>query len=82
MDEINESIEQADGQCLAHAGMGGCRPDSHCYVLRRRAVCLVVGANDTVNSAAVEDPKSVIAGKRRRCGGSPLLLALQLAPHV
>lgn len=25
-------------------------------------VCLVVGANDTVNSAAVEDPSSVIAG--------------------
>lgn len=25
-------------------------------------VCLVIGANDTVNSAAVEDPNSVIAG--------------------
>lgn len=37
MDEINESIAEAD-------------------------VCLVIGANDTVNSAAVEDPNSVIAG--------------------
>lgn len=26
-------------------------------------VCLVIGANDTVNSAAVEDPESVIAGE-------------------
>lgn len=26
-------------------------------------VCLVIGANDTVNSAAVEDPNSVIAGR-------------------
>ena len=25
---------------------------------------LVIGANDTVNSAAVEDPNSVIAGER------------------
>lgn len=25
-------------------------------------VCLVIGANDTVNSAAEEDPNSVIAG--------------------
>jgi citrate lyase beta subunit len=26
-------------------------------------VALVIGANDTVNSAAMEDPSSVIAGK-------------------
>eukprot|EP00967_Tisochrysis_lutea_P002428 scaffold3029_cov33-Tisochrysis_lutea.AAC.2 len=25
-------------------------------------LCLVVGANDTVNSAAIEDPNSIIAG--------------------
>lgn len=25
-------------------------------------VCLVIGANDTINSAAIEDPNSVIAG--------------------
>ena len=28
-------------------------------------ICLVVGANDTVNSAAIEDPNSIIAGSRR-----------------
>ncbi len=27
-------------------------------------VCLVIGANDTVNSAALDDPNSVIAGER------------------
>ena len=26
-------------------------------------LCLVIGANNTVNSAAVEDPNSVIAGE-------------------
>ncbi len=36
-------------------------------------VCLVIGANDTVNSAAVDDPHSVIAGEhsllRERAAG-------------
>ena len=29
-------------------------------------MCLVLGANDTVNSAAMEDPNSVIAGTVER----------------
>ena len=32
--------------------------------MKETDVVLVIGANDTVNSAAVEDPSSVIAGGR------------------
>ena len=32
------------------------------HEMEQSDVCLVIGANDTVNSAAVEDPASVIAG--------------------
>lgn len=35
---------------------------THAQEIEEADVVLVVGANDTVNSAAVEDPNSVIAG--------------------
>ncbi len=41
-------------------------PPSHLFdQIEHADVCLVIGANDTVNSAAVEDPNSVIAGESR-----------------
>jgi hypothetical protein len=43
-------------------------------------VCLVIGANDTVNSAAKEDPASVIAGEPSQAPRNRLTSASQ-SPH-
>ena len=45
-------------------------------------VALVIGANDTVNSAAIEDPNSVIAGMPVLEVGSFSSLALMHSLHT
>lgn len=42
----------------------------HCADFDNTDVVLVIGANDTVNSAALEDPNSVIAGESEGPGRS------------